>query len=194
MLRYKKRKKERGTMINFLRVPSCIKSKKHLNLNNWRQFMKTARLCLISLVVVGLSILFMAPSILAGERVSYKEIRGIMEKRCLFCHGPESPSIEEFLKHKEKYVAEMKGPKMDSYEALVEFVKGDEAGAIMRRLDDGVNTPTKKHGNMYTYLGDNEEERKANLATFKTWVGFWTLKKKKDLAPDEISRFLIPKE
>ncbi len=156
--------------------------------------MKTARLYLISLAVVGLSVLLMTSFALAGERVSYKEIRVVMEKRCLFCHGPESPSIEEFLKHQDKYHAEMKGPKMDSYEALVEFVKGDETGAIMRRLDDGTNTPTKKPGNMYIYLGDNEEERKANLAMFKSWVGFWTLKKKKDIAPDEISRFLIPKE
>lgn len=156
--------------------------------------MKTLRICMISLMVLWVSPLFITLPSIAGERVTYKEIREIMEKRCLYCHGPESPTIEEFDKDKEKYKAQMKGPRMDSYDALVGFVKGDDAGAIMRRLDDGTNTPTKKPGNMYTYLGDDEKERQANLAKFKAWVGYWTLKKKKDLTPEEISKFLVPKE
>lgn len=156
--------------------------------------MKTLRICMISLMVLWVSLLFITLPSFAGERVTYKEIRGIMEKKCLNCHGPESPTIGEFKKDIENYKAQMKGPRMDSYDALVVFVKGDDAGAIMRRLDDGTNTPTKKPGNMYTYLGDDEKERQANLAKFKAWVGYWTLKKKKDLTPEEISKFLVPKE
>lgn len=156
--------------------------------------MKATKLFLISLIVLGLSAPFIASSTLAGERITYKNIRAIMGKRCFFCHGSASPFIEEFDQNKEKYVADMKGPRMDSYETLIGFIKGEDAGAIMRRLDDGNNTANKKPGNMYIYLGETEEERKVNLEIFKAWIGYWTLKKKKDLTPDEISKILVPKE
>jgi hypothetical protein len=41
----------------------------------------------------------------------------------------------------------------------------------MRRLDDGKASPGGKPGNMYRYLGGDEQERQKNLAVFKAWVG-----------------------
>jgi hypothetical protein len=46
-----------------------------------------------------------------------------------------------------------------------------DAGALMRRLDDGANTADKKPGNMYKQLGDTDAERAENLKLFKAWVG-----------------------
>ena len=57
-------------------------------------------------------------------------------------------------------------------------VKGSDAGAMMRRLDDGKNTKDGKPGNMYGYLGSTDAERSANLEIFRKWVGSWTLKRK----------------
>ena len=51
------------------------------------------------------------------------------------------------------------------------FLGWPDTGAIMRRLDDGKNTSDGKPGNMYTYLGDGDEERRKNLDLFKQWVG-----------------------
>jgi hypothetical protein len=121
------------------------------------------------------------------EAVTYeKDIKGIIAKRCLFCHGPKSPTMEEFEKDKEGYKKKMKGPMLDTYEHLMVMVKGDDAGALMRRLDDGKNTKDGKPGNMYMRLGKNDAERAANLDIFKKWVGNWTLKRKKDLSEEEL--------
>jgi hypothetical protein len=65
-------------------------------------------------------------------------------------------------------------------------VKGSDAGALMRRLDDGKNTKDGKPGNMHTHLGSTDAERSENLETFKKWVGNWTLKRKKELSKEEL--------
>jgi hypothetical protein len=68
---------------------------------------------------------------------------------------------------------------MDTYADLIFYIGWPDTGAIMRRLDDGKSVKDGKPGNMYPYLGSNEEERQKNLNTFKEWVGrdAWTLKR-----------------
>ena len=60
---------------------------------------------------------------------------------------------------------------MDSYPLLVTHVAYPETGAIQRRLDDGKASPGGKTGNMYRYLGGDDQERQKNLALFKAWLG-----------------------
>ncbi len=123
----------------------------------------------------------------AAEDVTYeKDIKEIIAKRCLFCHGPKSPTMEEFDKDKEGYKKKMKGPKLDTYANLMVVVKGSDAGALMRRLDDGKNTKDGKPGNMYANLGSTDGERAANLEIFKKWIGNWTLKRSKELTKEEL--------
>ena len=81
---------------------------------------------------------------------------------------------------------------MDSYPLLLEFVKGKDAGAIMRRLDDGKNTKDGKPGNMHTFLGKDEEEREENLKTFKNWIGSWNLTRKAELTEEELRKVTAP--
>ena len=126
-----------------------------------------------------------------AQKATYaKDIEPLWKTRCIGCHGPASPLIEEFDKNKEKFAKEMKGPRMNSYKLMVEFVNGGDAGAIMRRLDDGKSTKDGKPGNMYQYLGASDEERKKNLQTFKDWVGNWTLKRKAELTAEDRKGFL----
>jgi len=54
----------------------------------------------------------------------------------------------------------------------------------MRRLDDGKTSG--KQGNMYQYLGSNEEERQRNLKLFKEWVGNWTLKRWNEITKEDM--------
>jgi hypothetical protein len=73
-------------------------------------------------------------------------------------------------------------------------VKGSDAGALMRRLDDGKNTKDGKPGNMYTYLGSADAQRSANLETFKKWVGSWSLKRRKELSTEELDAIKAPEK
>ena len=126
-------------------------------------------------------------------QVTYqKDIRPLFEARCSKCHGPESPLVDQFKKEKERYTKENKGPRMDTYSLLLEFVKGKDTGAIMRRLDDGKSKGDKKPGNMYLYLGKDEEERQKNLKIFKNWVGSWNLKRKAEMTEEELSKITAP--
>jgi mono/diheme cytochrome c family protein len=113
-----------------------------------------------------------------AQEVSYREhIRPILKERCLGCHGPDSPEYKAFKLRKAHYIARGKGPRLDSYTYLVYFVGWQDTGALMRRLDDGTNTPDGSPGNMYRYLGDTEAQRQRNLRLFKRWVGHWSLKR-----------------
>ncbi|MGF1547010.1 MAG: hypothetical protein ACFCUG_06765 [Thiotrichales bacterium] len=120
-------------------------------------------------------------------------IKPLMEAKCLGCHGSGSPDIAEFDKDKAGYKAKGIGPRMDSYEHLVGFVNGDDAGAIMRRLDDGKHTADGKPGNMYENLGATAAERQHNLALFKAWVGAWNLKKPDQLNAAERALATVPR-
>lgn len=128
------------------------------------------------------------------KAVTYETaIRPLVEKRCFECHGPKSPTMEEFDKDKQAYKDKDLGPRYDSYENLMVVVNGSDLGALMRRLDDGSNTKDGKPGNMYASLGDTPEERSKNLAVFKEWVGGWTLKRKTEVTEAERAAILAPR-
>jgi hypothetical protein len=116
---------------------------------------------------------------LAQEVTYRKNIRPLWVEKCAACHGSGSPYMGEFESAAAKYTAESKGPRMDTYADLIFFIGWPDTGAIMRRLDDGKSVKGGKPGNMYPYLGANEEERQKNLNTFKEWVGrdAWILKR-----------------
>jgi hypothetical protein len=123
----------------------------------------------------------------AGKTVTYeKDIKKIISGGCLSCHGSNSPTIEEFGKDKEGFKKKMKGPRMDNYENLMIFVNGKDAGALMRRLDDGKNTKDGKPGNMFNFLGKTDQERAMNLELVKKWISGWTLKRKGEITEDDL--------
>lgn len=131
----------------------------------------------------------------AEQPVTYENtIKKIVADRCLGCHGANAPSLAEFNKDKKGWAKKFKGPRMDSYENLVIFVKGSDAGAIMRRLDDGKSAGSGKRGNMYNYLGSTDAERAQRLDLFKQWVGNWSLKRRKDLTPSELAAIKAPEK
>jgi len=142
-------------------------------------------------LIIPLVILFV-PAVVRAQVIYQKDIRPLFEAKCSMCHGPASPLVDEFKKEKERYTKENKGPRMDSYSLLLEFVKGKDAGAIMRRLDDGKSKTDGKPGNMYPYLGKDEEERQKNLKVFKEWVGSWNLKRRNKLTEEEIQKIIAP--
>jgi len=127
-----------------------------------------------------------------SQTVTYAtDIEPLFKARCMGCHGAGSPVIKDFEKDKDKYTKQMKGPRMNSYKLMVEFVGGGDAGAIMRRLDDGKNTKDSKPGNMYQYLGADDAARAKNLQMVKDWVGHWTLKRKAELTAEDRKGFLV---
>jgi hypothetical protein len=145
------------------------------------------------LAVVATAVLGAAPA-LAGshQAVTYvDDIKPLMERRCYACHGEYSPTFEMFDADKEKYAAMMVGPRLNSYEQMLIVVSGDEAGALMRRLDDGANTSDGQPGNMYRHLGNDDEERARNLQLFKNWVGHWTLKRAAELTDEDRGKFKV---
>jgi len=147
-----------------------------------------------ALTMLSLVAFLAAPVVQAADAVTYENgIRQLIEKRCAECHGSDSPTMAEFKLDEEKYKKDKLGPRMDSYEGLMVMVNGSDTGAVMRRLDDGANTKDGKPGNMYKQLGKTDEERAANLALFKGWIGGWTLKRAKDISEDERKAILVPR-
>lgn len=140
-------------------------------------------------------ILVVSVPVFAADTVTYeKDIKGMIAKQCFSCHGSDAPTMEEFKKDEEGYKKKMKGPRYDTYANLLVVVKGSDAGALMRRLDDGKNTKDGKPGNMYTYLGSTDAQRSANLETFKKWVGSWSLKRRKELGTVELDAIKAPEK
>lgn len=90
----------------------------------------------------------------------------IIQSRCTGCHGASSKEYSDWNLGEKK-----DAPRMDTYPAFMTFVVWPATGAIMRRLDDGKGSPAGKAGNMYVHLGESEEERVANLAKIKIWLG-----------------------
>lgn len=128
------------------------------------------------------------------KKVTYENtIKGLVEKKCGDCHGPKSPSMEEFDKNKQAFKDKDLGPRYDTYEHLLVVVNGSDLGALMRRLDDGKNTKDGKPGNMHKHLGETDADRAATLATFKAWVGGWTLKRKNEVSDAERAAILAPR-
>jgi hypothetical protein len=138
-------------------------------------------------LIVAAVVIMSAVPVFAGEAVTYeKDIKGIIAKQCLSCHGSDAPTMEEFKKDQEAYKKKGMGPKADTYVNLMVMVNGSDTGALMRRLDDGKNTKDGKPGNMHPHLGSTDAERSANLETFRKWVGNWTLKRNKELSKEEL--------
>ncbi len=131
---------------------------------------------------------FFIPAIAKSQVAYQKDIRPLFDAKCSMCHGSESPLVDQFKKEKERYTKENKGPRMDTYSLLLEFVKGSDTGAMMRRLDDGKSKADGKPGNMYPYLGKDEEERQKNLKVFKDWIGSWNLKRRAELSEEELKK------
>jgi mono/diheme cytochrome c family protein len=138
----------------------------------------------------ALLVLLCASALAAGDTaVTYgKQIAPLMKKQCAICHSEGAPTLAEFDKDKDGWKKKGKGPHMDSYESLIVFVNGTDAGAFMRRLDDGKSTKDGKPGNMYVNLGGTDAERAANLALVKRWVGdgSWILRKRPEWTEAEV--------
>jgi single heme cytochrome PccH len=129
----------------------------------------------------------------AGDVTWSGTIKGLVEARCVRCHGDEAaPEYQAFKKEKEKWQAKGQGMRMDTYSHLIFYTAWPDTGALMRRLDDGRNTKDGKPGNMYQHLGATEEERQKNLALFKEWVGTWVLKRLPEITGDELSGIRVP--
>lgn len=104
--------------------------------------------------------------------VTYRtDVEPLIKSHCADCHGDESPSLADFLQDQKKYKKEKQGPRLGTYAELIQLIGWPDAGALMRRLDDGTNTPDKKPGNMYKQLGSTDAERTTNLNLLKAWVG-----------------------
>lgn len=108
----------------------------------------------------------------AQAEVSYqRDIKPVWDARCAACHGSQSPEPAAWEQGKDQYKQRWIGPRMDSYDALYQYVTGSKPGALMRQLDNGMHNGKGKPGGMYTFLGDTEQERQANLALFQRWIG-----------------------
>lgn len=123
----------------------------------------------------------------ADETTWSGAVKQIFDKQCIACHGSDAPEYAAFKKDKETWLKKGIGMRMDTYSHLVSFVGWPNSGALMRRLDDGKSSKEGKAGNMYQHLGADEQERQANLALFKQWVGSWNLKRWADLSKDELN-------
>jgi hypothetical protein len=133
----------------------------------------------------------------AADGVTYENtVRKIFAERCAGCHASANgaPTMEQFEKDKAGYAKKFKGPKLDDYASVMIMVNGTDAGALMRRLDDGKATKDGKPGNMYNYLGKDAGERAERLGKVKQWVGHWTLKRRNELSDEELRRITAPQK
>ena len=143
------------------------------------------RKTLLLLATAGAMGALSAPA--AAQPVTYENsVKKIFAERCAACHISGAPSMSEFQNNKEAWTKKFKGPSMADYKSVMVMVNGSDAGALMRRLDDGKNTKDGKPGNMYNYLGSSPAERAARLDTMKKWVGNWSLKRRKELSDSEL--------
>jgi len=98
-----------------------------------------------------------------------KDVGPIVAARCGACHGANAPEYNDWMALGDEKRAKV-APRMDTYPHFMSYVVWPATGAMMRRLDDG-KASGGKPGNMYAYLGANDEERAKNLATIKAWLG-----------------------
>ncbi len=136
-------------------------------------------------ILFTVSIVGYAASQEQGAVTYEKDVKSIISKRCLSCHGSNAPTTEEFNKSKEGFKQKNKGPRMDTYENLMIFVNGKDTGALMRRLDDGKNSKDGNAGNMYKSLGGTDAERAEALLVIKKWISGWTLKRSAEITDTE---------
>ncbi len=139
------------------------------------------------ITAVGLTLTLSA---MAADVDYKKDVKPLWQSKCSTCHGADAPYVGDFKAEKDKFTAAMKGPRMDTYADLLQFVAWPDTGALMRRLDNGKSAADGKPGNMYQFLGANDAEREKNLAVFKAWVGedAWTLKRRDAVSKDELMK------
>ena len=131
-------------------------------------------------------------SLAQAQEVTWsKDVKPLFDKNCLACHGADAPEYARFKKEKDAWMKKGVGMRMETYSHLNSFVGWPNAGALMRRLDDGKGTKDGKPGNMYQYLGADEAERQANLTVFKNWVGNWNLKRWADLTKEDVGSLKV---
>lgn len=121
-------------------------------------------------------------------------VKKIIAERCAACHVNGAPTLAEFEKDKAGWMKKFKGPSLADYANVMILVKGSDAGALMRRLDDGKNTKDGKPGNMYNYLGKDAHDRAERLEKIKKWVGNWSLKRRKELSEAELAAITAPEK
>lgn len=105
----------------------------------------------------------------AAEPTWQKDVAPLIAAKCGACHGPNAPEYNDWMQLGDEKRSRV-GPRMDTYPHFMSYVVWPATGAIMRRLDDG-KTAGGKPGNMYAFLGANEDERAKNLAIIKEWLG-----------------------
>jgi hypothetical protein len=143
----------------------------------------------MKMMVATIGLMLLTVTTVKATEITWRDsIKGIMEQHCLVCHGADSaPEYPLFKENKEKWLAKDLGMRMDTYSHLLAFVGWPNTGALMRRLDDGKNAKDGKSGNMYQHLGATEDERQKNLATFKAWVGNWSLKRWAETTKEDLN-------
>lgn len=125
----------------------------------------------LKLLFIALAIAASSAAVLAADVTYRNDIKPVLKTQCDECHGATAPTLAEFLLDQEKYKKAKTGPRTDNYGDLLQLIGWPDSGALMRRLDDGSNSPDKKPGNMYKYLGETDAERAKNLVLFKAWIG-----------------------
>ena len=144
-------------------------------------------------LVMTFGLLALTSSLAIAAEVTWSQnIKPLFDARCVGCHGADAPEYAVFKLDKDTWKAKSIGPRMDTYSHLIFYTGWPDTGALMRRLDDGTNGKDGKAGNMYQYLGDNDAERKANLALFKAWVGNWTGKRFDALTKEDLAAIKVP--
>lgn len=139
-------------------------------------------------VLAAVTLTALAATTVQADEITWSgTIKNVFEKHCIACHGSDAPEYAAFKKDKDVWLKKGIGMRMETYNHLVSFVGWPNTGALMRRLDDGKGSKDRKPGNMYQHLGSEEQERQANLAQFKAWVGNWNLKRWADISKDELS-------
>ncbi|MFC1855455.1 cytochrome C [Thermodesulfobacteriota bacterium] len=126
-----------------------------------------------------------------NSNITYdKDIKKVMVQFCESCHGSDAPDSVEYHKNRDKYVAAGVSIRMDRYEYLMNFVNGDDFGALSSHLDDGKNREEMTPGSMYQYLGETEDKRQKNLQMFKDWLGHWSTATRRTLEQQQTDNLL----
>ena len=112
--------------------------------------------------------MFSAPSA-AADPTWQNDVGPLIAAKCGACHGASAPEYNDWMQLGDEKRAKV-APRMDTYPHFMSYVVWPATGAMMRRLDDG-KAAGGKPGNMYAFLGSNDEERAKNLATIKAWLG-----------------------
>jgi mono/diheme cytochrome c family protein len=112
--------------------------------------------------------MFSAPSA-AADPTWQNDVGPLIAAKCGACHGASASEYNDWMQMGDEKRAKV-APRMDTYPHFMSYVVWPATGAMMRRLDDG-KAAGGKPGNMYAFLGSNDEERAKNLSTIKAWLG-----------------------